>query len=59
MARNSDVFDLHGQNIADVLASVSGNQTEASGAYLIFNESNHTLYYDAHPETAGGNPEWG
>ena len=34
LALNSDVFDLHGQNIADVLASVSGSQTEASGAYL-------------------------
>ncbi|MHC5192279.1 calcium-binding protein [Pseudomonas frederiksbergensis] len=47
LALNSTQFDLQGQAVADVLANVSGSQTEQVGAYLVFNQNNQTLYYDA------------
>lgn len=49
LALSSAIFDLQGHAISDagVLANVTGNQTEQAGAYLVFNQSNQTLYYDA------------
>lgn len=49
LALSSAIFDLQGQAPGDagVLVNVTGNQTEAADAYLVFNQSNQTLYYDA------------
>ncbi|MFJ4453928.1 cadherin-like domain-containing protein [Pseudomonas sp. NPDC089392] len=47
VALAAGVFDLHGQSIADTLANVTGAAQETTGAQLIFNQDNHTLYYDA------------
>lgn len=33
--------------MADALANVAGNAHEAAGARLVFNQDDHTLYYDA------------
>ncbi|WP_032832124.1 hypothetical protein, partial [Pseudomonas sp. GM78] len=47
LALNSALFNLQGQTVADTLANVSGEQHEAAGAHLVFNQNDHTLYYDA------------
>ena len=47
VALNSALFNLQGQTVADTLANVSGEQHEAAGAHLAFNQNDHTLYYDA------------
>jgi hypothetical protein len=47
VALNSGVFNLQGQTVADSLANVTGNAHEAAGAHLVFNQDDHTLYYDA------------
>jgi len=47
VALNSGVFNLQGQSVADALANVTGNAHEAAGARLVFNQDDHTLYYDA------------
>ncbi|MFK8332984.1 beta strand repeat-containing protein [Pseudomonas sp. BJa5] len=47
LALNSGLFNLQGQSVADALANVSGEQQEAAGAHLVFNQDDHTLYYDA------------
>lgn len=47
VALAAGVFDLHGQSIADTLANVTGAAQETTGAQLVFNQDNHTLYYDA------------
>ena len=47
LALNSGLFNLQGQTVADTLANISGAQNEAAGAYLVFNQNDHTLYYDA------------
>jgi len=47
LALNTGVFNLQGQTVAEALANVSGGQNEAAGANLVFNQDNHTLYYDA------------
>ncbi|MNQ70435.1 hypothetical protein D3C85_850740 [compost metagenome] len=46
LALNTGVFDLQGQSVAQALANVSGVQNEAPGAQLVFNQDDHTLYYD-------------
>jgi hypothetical protein len=47
LALNTGVFNLQGQTVAETLANVSGGQKEAAGANLVFNQDDHTLYYDA------------
>ncbi len=47
LALNTGVFNLQGQSVAEALANVSGGQNEAAGANLVFNQDDHTLYYDA------------
>ena len=47
LALNSGLFNLQGQTVADTLANVSGAQNEVAGAHLVFNQNDHTLYYDA------------
>lgn len=47
LALNTGVFNLQGQTVAEALANVSGGQNEAAGANLVFNQDDHTLYYDA------------
>jgi hypothetical protein len=47
LALNSSVFNLQGQTVAEALANVSGVQNEVAGAHLVFNQNDHTLYYDA------------
>ncbi|MFK0087404.1 type I secretion C-terminal target domain-containing protein, partial [Pseudomonas sp. NPDC090755] len=47
VALNSGLFNLQGQTIAQTLANVSGDQQEVAGAHLVFNQDDHTLYYDA------------
>ena len=47
LALNSGVFNLQGQTVAEALANVSGGQNEVAGANLVFNQNDHTLYYDA------------
>uniref|UniRef100_UPI0010F697F4 cadherin-like domain-containing protein n=1 Tax=Pseudomonas sp. D(2018) TaxID=2502238 RepID=UPI0010F697F4 len=54
LALNSSVFNLNGQPIGAVFASITGAQTEQAGAMLLFNQGNQTLYYDA-DGTANGN----
>lgn len=56
VALAAGVFDLHGQSIADTLANVTGAAQETTGAQLVFNQDNHTLYYDA-DGAANGNAE--
>jgi Ca2+-binding RTX toxin-like protein len=47
LALKTGVFNLQGQTVAEALANVSGGQNEAAGANLVFNQDDHTLYYDA------------
>ncbi|MNE62240.1 hypothetical protein D3C80_1575100 [compost metagenome] len=47
VALNSALFDLQGQTVAETLANVSGAQQEVAGAHLVFNQDDHTLYYNA------------
>ncbi|MFJ4441816.1 beta strand repeat-containing protein [Pseudomonas sp. NPDC089422] len=47
LALTAGIFDLHGQAIGDTLANVTGPGHEAAGAQLVFNQEDHTLYYDA------------
>jgi Ca2+-binding RTX toxin-like protein len=47
LALNSGLFNLQGQTVAESLANVSGAQNEVVGAHLVFNQNDHTLYYDA------------
>ncbi|MOA45921.1 hypothetical protein D3C78_1683690 [compost metagenome] len=49
LALSSAIFDLSGQAVGDpgVLVNVTGDQTEAVDAHLVFNQDNQTLYYDA------------
>ncbi|KPG94797.1 hypothetical protein AEQ67_21840 [Pseudomonas sp. RIT-PI-q] len=47
LALNSGLFNLQGQTVADTLANVNGAQNEVAGAHLVFNQNDHTLYYDA------------
>jgi hypothetical protein len=47
LALNSGLFNLQGQTVADTLANVSGAENEVAGAHLVFNQDDHTLYYDA------------
>ncbi|MDH4651395.1 MULTISPECIES: S-layer family protein [unclassified Pseudomonas] len=58
LALNNGVFNLQGQTPGDpgVLANVTGTQTEQVGAYLVFNQTSQTLYYDA-DATANGNAQ--
>ncbi|VVO24862.1 hypothetical protein PS723_04515 [Pseudomonas fluorescens] len=47
LALNSGLFNLQGQTVAETLANVSGTLNEVAGAHLVFNQNDHTLYYDA------------
>ena len=47
LALATGVFDLHGQAINDTLVNVTGTGHEAAGAQLVFNQDDHTLYYDS------------
>lgn len=47
LALTDGIFDLHGQTVGDTLANVTGPEHGAAGAQLVFNQDDHTLYYDA------------
>jgi len=47
LALTAGIFDLHGQALGDTLANVTGSGHEATGAQWVFNQDDHTLYYDS------------